>query len=303
MKVFVTGLGGWIGSQLAVALDRGNTKVAGIDRTFDQRPLPDSAVTVSADIRDPSSWRELLDGVDVVVHGAAVHHVDTVSAHPSRAIDINLRGTRAVLDAATAAGVPRFVFLSSAKVYGEAERLPSQEADLVAPIEPYGLAKAVSEQYVDHYARHHGLTASIVRPFSVYGPDQDQHTGYVGALIHAAANGVSPHLAGEPSFRRDFVYIDDVVDAIVALLDHPDPPSVVNVASGTSVRLDDAVSIAAQRSDLQPDVVYERPRPGTVTATHGSVAVLDGLLGRPPTQIASGLVSTLEWFERERRAP
>ena len=238
-----------------------------------------------------------MEGADAIVHSAAVHHVDHVSAHPAQAIDINLRGTRTVLEAAVDAHSCRFLLLSSAKVYGESKRLPSMETDLVTPVEPYGLAKALCEQYARHFADEHGLRTSVLRPFSVYGPDQDLDTGYIGTMLQSADRNNRALLAGEPTYRRDFVYIDDVVAALVALLEEEgDAPDIVNVASGTSMSLADAVAAFERSTETPLQVEYERPRPGTITATHGSITRLSDLLRRDPIGLQEGLASTVEWF-------
>lgn len=296
MKAFITGISGFIGGQLADSLVERGWCVAGIDRDPDRRPPNDQIEVLSGDVREPDAWRRLLDRADVVFHSAAIHHVDSVSAHPARSIDINVRGTRTVLETATAAEVPRFVLLSSAKIYGPCD-LPSDESDLVAPIESYGLAKVVCESYISEFTARHGLRATAVRPFSVYGPGQDLNTGYIGALLRGVATGFRAVLPGEPDYRRDFVHIDDVVQLCVALTDHPDPPRIVNAASGTSVDLRDAGALVGEFVERPLDIEYEPPRPGTVPATHGAVTIMTEVLGREPIQLRDGLASTVEWVD------
>jgi UDP-glucose 4-epimerase len=297
MKVFITGIGGWIGARLADTLiDRGH-EVAGVDLRLGHRLPHPKAVVVAGDVREPSAWRHLLEDADAIVHSAAVHHVDRVLAHPAQAIDINLRGTRTVLEAAVDARARGFMFLSSAKVYGDAQCRPSMETDLVSPVEPYGLSKAVCEQYVRHFATEHGLCTSVLRPFSVYGPDQDLDTGYIGTLLQSAARHSRAVLEGERTFRRDFVHIDDVVAALVALLeDEGEPPDVVNVASGTSLGLAEAAAMLERLSEVPLQLEFTTPRPGTIAATHGDITRLSDLLGRDPIGLEAGLVSTLDWF-------
>lgn len=297
MKAFITGVSGFIGSQLADSLVEAGWRVAGIDRDPERRAVNGEVEFLPGDIREPDAWRRLLDDVDVVFHSAAVHHVDSVSAHPARSIDINLRGTRSMLEAATGADVPQFVLLSSAKVYGSSDEFPSREADLVAPIESYGLAKVVCESYIGEFASRHGLRATAVRPFSVYGPGQDLSTGYIGALLQGFVTGFRALLPGEPHYRRDFVHVDDVVRLCVALTDHPEPPRIVNAASGASVELRDAESIMAGLIDRPLEIEYERPRPGTVLATHGAVATMTQVMGRDPIQLGAGLASTIAWAD------
>jgi nucleoside-diphosphate-sugar epimerase len=298
MKVFITGVGGWIGGRLGETLTDLGHQVVGIDRHFGNgQPHSPAATFVFGDVRDPAAWRDAMRGADVVVHSAAVHHVDRVSAQPAQAIDINVRGTRMVLEAAADARVRRFLFLSSGKVYGEGRGVPSRETDLVEPVEPYGLAKAVCEQYVRHFADTHGMETSVVRPFSVYGPGQDLDTGYIGALLRSAHRHSRTVLAGEPTHRRDFVHITDVIDALVTLVETVDPlPDILNAASGTSVALIDAVELIERVCATSIEAEYEQPRPGTITATHGDVTRLRELLRREPIDLDVGMMSTVDWF-------
>ena len=101
---------------------------------------------VQGDVASPAAWRGEFEAVDVVFHSAALHHTDQIAHDPVRSIEVNLRGTRMMLEMAAESHVPRFVHLSSAKVYGEPVAFPSSEGDLLNPVEPYGLAKAASEQ-------------------------------------------------------------------------------------------------------------------------------------------------------------
>ena len=131
-------------------------------------------------------------GVDVVIHSAGVHLAPAVSRQPIHAIETNVHGTLNLLKSAAAAGVSRFVFLSSSKVYGEPDRLPSAEDDLPRPCESYGLSKVVCEYYCKRFREEMEMDTVIVRPFSVYGPGQDLETGFVGMIIRSlmGAEGV-----------------------------------------------------------------------------------------------------------------
>lgn len=284
MHVLLTGGLGFIGRHLSVALLERGVRVTVVDLPrFGAVGLPapstaraGEAEIVVADIREPDAWSDALAGVDVVVHCAGVHRVDEVEARPLRHVDINVAGTRTLLERVVEHGVSRFVNLSSAKVYGQ---IPSghasHEDDLVAPVDIYALGKVVGEQYCDTFAARHGLEVCSLRPFSVYGPGQETQTGYIGALLDGVVGGGHVVLPGDRETRRDFVYIDTVVDACVAAItsDTP-PPRILNCGSGTSTTLPELVDLFTSAAGRPLRVTYRDARAGTLRETLADVTLL-----------------------------
>jgi UDP-glucose 4-epimerase len=301
VKILVTGIRGFIGAALAWAADARGHEVVGVDQSARGRALPTRVHAIEGDITQPAGWREALEGVDVVIHSAAMHHTDRIAEAPIRSIEVNLRGTRLMLAEAAASKAKRFVHLSSAKVYGEPLGIPSSEDDLVNPLEPYGMAKVVSEQYCRHYAAQFSMRCISVRPFSVYGPRQDLSTGYVGQLIEAWLSGRPALLSGSPHFVRDLVHVDDVVDICLAGADDDCDVDVVNVGSGSATRLKDLVAEFARLVGDGIDVQYSPARPGTIQRTHADVVRMSSLLGRSPIPLHAGLLETIEWFGKANR--
>ncbi len=296
----MTGVQGFIGAALAHAAAAQGDEVIGVDRSAQGRALPGELELIEGDITDPGRWRTAFDGVDVVMHSAAVHRASEVEGDPIRSIEVNLLGTRLMLETAADAGVPCFVYLSSAKAYGEPQSFPSTEDDLLTPVEPYGLAKALGEEYCKHYAARGSMRCVSVRPFSVYGPGQDLSTGYIGQLIEAWLWSRSATLSGRPDFLRDFVHIDDVVDVCLAAARDSRGYDVVNAGSGQATSLRDLVRHFTALCGDRVDSRFSPARPGTIECTLADVRRTREFLGRPPIPLVPGLRETLEWFGARR---
>lgn len=302
MKVLVTGVRGFIGSAVACAAHARGHDVVGVDRSRYGPALPDGLEVIEGDITRPAAWLGAFEKVDAVVHSAAIHHAEQIASEPVRSIDTNLRGTRQMLASAAFSNVKRFVFLSSGKIYGEPLSCPSSEDDLLNPVEPYGLAKAMSEQYCKYYAAHSSMRCVSIRPFSVYGPGQDLTAGYIGQLIEAALTRRPVTLSGRPDFVRDFVHVDDVAKVCLAAAEDDQPFDVVNAGSGRGTILSDLVSEFARVCGHNIDIRYRTARAGTIERTLADVRRELPLLGRPPMSLRSGLQQTIESFAQAHSA-
>lgn len=302
MRILITGVSGFIGAALArTAVEQGHD-VLGVDRSAGGRALPDAVELIEGDIARPAPFRSAFRGVDLVIHSAAVHQVDQISTSPIRSIEVNLRGTRLMLDTAAQSDVSCFVNLSSAKAYGEPLAFPSCEGDLPNPVEPYGLAKTLGEEYCRRYAACSGMRCVSVRPFSVYGPAQDLSVGYIGQLLDGWQSRRPVKLSGEPRFLRDFVYIDDVVDVCLAVACTEKPYDIVNAGSGQATSLQSLVADFASLCGDSLQVEYAPASSGTIERTLADITRTLQLLDRPPVPLHTGLRDTMAWF-REHRGP
>ena len=294
MKILVTGARGFIGAGVVRAAHAQGHDVVAVDQSARGRVLPDGVETVEGDITRPEEWRSAFDGVDAVVHCAAIHRPDEIAEGMVRSIEVNLRGTRLMLETAAGAGVQRFVHLSSAKAYGEPLGFPSREHDPVNPVESYGLAKAVTEDYCRYFTARTGMRCLSLRPFSVYGPGQDFTTGYIGQLLAAWTLGTPVALSGHAGFIRDFVHIDDVVDICLAAASRDQAFDVVNVGSGSPTTLGELLELFASFAGTDLDVSFRPARPGTIERTLADLDRQSVVLGRSPIGLADGLRSTVE---------
>ena len=217
----VTGGAGFIGSHLSARLVGRGDEVRILDdfsggRAENLAAIADRVETVEGDIRDLDAVRRACVGVRVVFHQAAEVSVARSVADPLGTYAVNVTGTLNLLVAARDAGCARVVFASSAAVYGDGPELPKHERLAPAPCSPYAAAKLAGEELCRLFARAYGLEAVVLRYFNVFGPGQDPASPYAAAiprLLEALRRGEQPVIYGDGEQSRDFVYVDDVVEA------------------------------------------------------------------------------------------
>jgi UDP-glucuronate 4-epimerase len=314
VEALVTGCAGFIGSTLVDALLARGDDVVGVDcftpyydPATKRANLADAGAhrrfsLVEADLRT-ADLRPLLEGVDVVFHLAGQPGVRWSWAEGFAAYDgHNVLATQRLLEAARAAGTPRFVFASSSSVYGQAARHPTSELDLPAPHSPYGVTKLAAEHLCGLYAANRGLSTVCLRYFTVYGPRQRPDMA-IHRLIGAGLAGTPFPLYGDGSAVRDFTFVDDVVAATQAAAEADTPPgSVMNVAGGDEVDMKSVVVLASDLLDASIVIDHRDPQPGDVERTGGAIDRAGELLGwSPQVPLAEGLARQAAWH-RGRRA-
>jgi UDP-glucose 4-epimerase len=307
-SIAITGAAGFIGSHLADRLAPDNELILIDDFSIGRRENLIEAerranVRIeTADIRDGDRMQALFAEVDVVFH-LAISCLRTSIHHPFMSHDINSGGTLSVCLAACERGVERFVYVSSSEVYGTAEIAPMSEDHPCNPMTVYGASKLAGEHYALACHRTYGLPASVIRPFNTYGPREP----YDGAraeviprfLLQLVA-GRSPVVYGDGSQTRDFTYVDDTVEGIVAaaacdaLLG-----DVVNVASGRETSIGRVAELLAglTRAGEIPGV-HADPRPGDVQRHFADVDKARRLFAfEPAVDLETGLARTVRWFQ------
>jgi len=289
MRVLITGSRGFIGSNLIRAFRKDGVDVREMDLLGHD--------TTRGDVNSERDCRRFCEGVDAIVHGAAIHHATQVRARPDEVMRVNVGGTDNLLSAADAAGVRRFVYLSTAKIYGDPARLPSKESDPADPLDAYATTKLAAEKHCLEWQSASGAELAILRPFSVYGVGQDLDTGYIGMLLMALQNGVEPEFPGDAGFVRDFVYIDDLVQLTRASVFKPlVGHTTLNVASGrtcTLGALGEAMSSLLGRP-VKPR--YRQPPEGTITRAAGDISAAAERFGyRPQVELRDGLKRAVDW--------
>jgi nucleoside-diphosphate-sugar epimerase len=300
VHILITGGHGLIGHGICQRLTEAGHQVTVVDLPSFRVPGRRSGSAmpydlVEADILDVGEWADVLDDVDVVVHTAGIHQVDEVARDAVRHIDVNVTGTHRLLTAAEAHGVGRFIYLSSAKVYGDGDGRASAEHDLVAPVESYALGKVVAEHYCAHFARERDLETTSIRPFSVYGPGQDTHTGYMGALLESLRRGHRVVLPGDPDFVRDFVHIDTVVElCVAAALSEVAPPLVLNAGTGEATTLAQLVKAFETVTERPLSVTYRDPRPGTLRFTLADTRQMRAFSWPDMPDLEHGILQTVD---------
>jgi len=291
MRVLITGAHGFIGAAIIPELLDAGHEVIGMDCIGGPR------IRV-ADITRLEDCVAACDGVDVIIHSVGIHLATQVADNPMQMVDVNVNGTLNILQAAEIAGARRIVYLSSAKVYGEPERLPSLETDLPRPREPYALAKLVAEQYCQTFHETCGIEAVVIRPFSVYGPGQDQNSGYVGMALEALKSNGIVSFPGRADYLRDFVHISDVARlcGLAATAELPGY-TVLNSGAGQAHTLDELVAMIAAAADFRLSSRYRHASVETINRTWGDMGGAQALLGyRPEIDLQQGIADTVAWF-------
>jgi UDP-glucose 4-epimerase len=204
-----------------------------------------------------------------------------------------------LLNAARKASVKRFVYFSSAAVYGNPVRLPVDEAHPTEPLSPYGASKLSAEKYALMFHRAYGLPATAIRPFNIYSPRQDPSNPYSGVIskfIDNVANGKPPVIYGDGSATRDFVSIHDVVDMVMLLLENDACiGKVFNCGTGTATRIDELarIVIGLYGKDYKPE--YQPERPGDIKDSYADISLAKKILGyNPKVTLKRGLTEMVE---------
>jgi UDP-glucuronate 4-epimerase len=319
VKILITGGAGFIGSHLADRRLRQGDRVVVLD---DFNDFYDPAVKranvaphrgnpsyrlVEGDIRDRGLVLRLFaeEKFDAVAHLAARAGVRPSLAQPVLYEEVNCVGTLHLLEAAIAHGKPRFVFASSSSVYGISKRLPFAEDDPVdCPISPYATTKRSGELQVFNAHHLHGLPSVCLRFFTVYGPRQRPEMA-IARFIRCLEEDRTIPFHGDGSSRRDYTYIDDIVDGVESALDRELGFDIVNLGGARPVTLSDLVRLLEKatgktaRLDRRPD------QPGDVPVTYASTEKSERILGfKSRVPLEEGLRRSVDWYrlasEKER---
>lgn len=316
----VTGCAGFIGSNLLETLLQLDQKVVGLDNfaTGYQYNLDEVQKTVTAeqwkrfefhqgDIRDPEACRKAIQGVDYVLHQAALGSVPRSLTDPVTTNEVNIGGFLNILVAARDARVESFVYAASSSTYGDQEELPKIEDHIGRPLSPYAVTKYVNELYADVFARSYGFGSIGLRYFNVFGKRQDPNGAYAAVIpkwVGAMIRGEEVVVNGDGETSRDFCFVENAVQAnILAALAQPDGINqVYNVAfdARTSLKeLFDYLSKALGNNgvvyDRQP--VYADFRAGDVRHSQADISKARRLLGYEPMHnIVQGIEVAMPWY-------
>jgi nucleoside-diphosphate-sugar epimerase len=303
-RFLITGGAGFIGSSLARAIVERGGEVRVLDSFLTGREenladLPDVEL-VRGDIRDLDTLRTAMNGVERVLHQAAVPSVARSLTDPLLSDEANVRGTLNVLMAARDAGVPRVVFASSSSVYGDTPTLPKVETMTPNPLSPYAVTKITGEYYLGVFHRLYGLETVALRYFNVFGPRQDPTSDYAAVIplfISKMARGEAPRINGDGLQSRDFTYIDNVVQANLKAAETPGVGGqVFNVACGQRYTLLDLVAALNTILGTSIEPTFGPDRPGDVKHSLADISKARELLGYEPSlTFEEGLERTVVW--------
>ncbi len=300
----VTGGAGFIGSHISEALVSGGHRVRVADNlvTGYRRNLREGVEFVEADLADATAAAAVVDGMEYVIHQAAIPSVPRSVKNPVESHRANVDGMLNILVAARAAGVKRVVFAGSSSVYGDLPTLPKREDMATNPMTPYALQKLVSEQYGQMFTRLYGLEVVTTRYFNVFGPRQDPGSPYSGVIslfIKALLAGTRPVIYGDGSQTRDFTFVTNVVDGVLRAAAAPAVAGeVFNVATGGRVSLNALLAVLKNIVGSEVEPIYEAGRLGDVRDSQADIGKAERLLGyRPIVTLEEGLRQTVAWFK------
>jgi UDP-glucuronate 4-epimerase len=312
MKVLVTGGAGFIGSHVAERLCQRGDSVVALDNFNDfyspARKRANAAIVaaypnacvVEADIRDVAGLNTLFaaEKFDRIVHIAAMANPRYSIKHPALYVDVNITGTRNLLEAARLYGVPHFVFASSSSVYGRAEKIPFVETDSTdRPLAPYPATKKACEALLHAYHIAYGLTCRVLRFFSVYGP-RGRPDMMPFHFTHCIARDEPITLFDEGRPQRDWTYIDDTVDGVVAALDAAFDYEIFNLGRGQPVAMSEFVrlieSLTGRSAIIQPAPLPDTEPSITYSDTSKAARLLDY---HPGVSLLEGLSRFWEWYK------
>jgi UDP-glucose 4-epimerase len=310
MKFLITGAAGFLGSTLANYLAREGHQVRGLDdlSTGDPQSLSADILFTRGDVNDrPKLWT-LLQEVDCVYHLAARVSVPESVLYPREYNATNVGGTVSLMEAMRDVGVRRVVFASSGAVYGDQGVQPLQETAPPNPRSPYAVSKLAAEYYVRTIGDLWGIETVCLRVFNAYGPGQHlppSHPPVIPNFLKQAIRGGTIVMHADGTQTRDYVFVDDVVSAMIAAATAPGiSQSIINVGSGTETSIRDLVRLVREVTGTNPEVISNpRTDPGVSRMCADISRAREKLGYQPRMSLAEGLRLTLERDPRFHREP
>ena len=314
-RILVTGGAGFIGSHVAEHLLRRGDEVWVLDNFNDfydpaikrdnLRHL-DGARIVEGDIRDEDLVSRVFreGSFDAAVHLAAMAGVRPSLLDPLLYTDVNVRGTQILLHQLRDRPDFHFVYSSSSSVYGGNEKVPfSEEDDVCRPVSPYAATKRAGELVC--YTHHHLYRAPVtcLRFFTVYGPRQRPEMA-IHKFVRKMLAGEPIPFFGDGTSRRDYTYVDDIVDGVLRALDRPSGYRIYNLGESRTVSLAELVKVIGEVTGTEPVLDRHPMQPGDVVVTYADVSKACAELGyRPRTEIRDGIERFLEWYRETQEVP
>jgi len=315
--ILVTGGAGFIGSHLCERLLKEGHPVICFDN-FDafydpnikmkhveeiRKKFPGNFELVTGDIRNEEHLGEVFkkNKVGLVVHLAAKAGVRPSIAEPLVYQDVNVRGTVCLFEACRANNVPQVVFASSSSVYGENQRVPFSEKDLnIQPISPYGATKRAGELLGYTYHHLYGMDMACLRIFTAYGPRQRPDLA-IHKFVRLIDRGEKIPLYGDGSSKRDYTYIDDLIDGILAVIRKSKGYDIYNLGESQTTSLKELIVLIENTLGMRAKIDPHEAQPGDVSTTYADITKAREKLGYTPTvKIEEGIRRFVEWYKAKR---
>lgn len=318
-KVLVTGGAGFIGSNLCEHLLNNGYTVRCLDNFATGHPenifpllekFPDTFSLQVGDIRNIDDCRKAVDGMDYVMHEAALGSVPRSIKDPATTNAVNISGFLNMIIASREAGIKRFIFAASSSTYGDSASLPKVEDVIGKPLSPYAITKFVDELYADVFARTYGDFEYIgLRYFNVFGRRQDPNGAYAAVIplfVKKFMKHEAPNINGDGEYSRDFTYIDNVIEMNMRAMTTTNPEAVnqiYNTAFGERTTLNQLVTYLKEfLSAFDPEIANIEPthgpnRAGDIPHSLASIDKARRLLGYDPQfSMRQGLQAAVKWY-------
>ena len=307
MNYLITGGAGFLGRHLANKLVEAGHNVRVIDdlSAGEKEALDSRVLFTRGDVRDQPKLWTLLHDIDVVYHLAAKVSLPQSVLYPREYNDVNVGGTVAVMEAMRALGTPRIVLASSGTIYGDQKRQPVDEQVPPHLLTPYAVSKLASEHYIFTLGRHYGIEAVALRIFNAYGPGQALPPAYppvTPQFLNRIMLGGSLVVFGSGKQTRDYVYVEDVVDALIAAGEQPHiDGEVFNIGSGVETSVDELIVLIEEVTGRKAHVLYNQEQSGGVQRLVADIEKANRLLGyEPKWTLEDGLRETIRLDPRFR---
>lgn len=304
----VTGGAGFIGSHISEALVKRGDSVRVLDNLLTGKkenlaPILPQIEFIEADIRDFETCRRAVDGMDHVLHQAALPSVPRSVEDPLLTNAINITGTLHLLLAARDAGVKSFVLASSSSVYGDDPALLKVEGHEGKPLSPYAISKLVDEKYAQVFHDLFGFEALSLRYFNVFGPRQDPFSQYAAVIplfITKILGGERPVVYGDGEQSRDFTFVENVVEGnILAALSGKAGGEAINIACGERLTVNALLKAVNDILGTNVKPIYADPRPGDIEHSTADVRKARRILDfQPRVSFLDGLKTTVAWYKK-----
>lgn len=315
-KILITGGAGFIGSNLVEHFLGKNHQVVVLDNfatghrhNIAQHADNPNFTLIEGDIRNNADCQQAVEGVDFVLHQAALGSVPRSIKDPQTSNEVNVTGFLNMLVAARDAGVKRFIYAASSSTYGDSASLPKVEDVIGKPLSPYAITKYVNELYADIFSKIYGLETIGLRYFNVFGRRQDPNGAYAAVIplfVKKFMNHESPVINGAGDYSRDFTYVDNVIQMNERAMttDNPDAINTVyNTAVGDRTTLNQLVGylkefLTAYDAEIaKVEIVHGPNRQGDIPHSLASIDKARQLLGYEPThEIREGLKEAVKWY-------
>ena len=298
MKILVTGGAGFIGSHIVEYLVQRGDSVTVVDnlntgKIENLKSVFKKINFAQIDIRDFKVLKNLMENIDGIFHQAAMASIQDSFRIPEKFHDVNVNGTENIFKIAKEFGI-KVVYASSSSVYGDTSILPTTESDEKRPINPYAKTKLEKDKLAEQYAKN-GLKVIGLRYFNVFGPRQSkEYAGVIKLFLERIQQGLSPLVNGDGLQIRDFVYVDDVVNANVLAMESDIDFEFFNIGTGTTISILDLANIIIKFSGLKIKPIHRPALPGDVRATQADITKVKTMLKwRPTTSIQDWLKSAV----------